>query len=488
MIDNEAPVWVRRAGAAVAAVVAGAVFSVVMYGLERIGSVEVRGLMMFDAGQLAVTVAATATGLVIGWRRVALPLVAAGTGAVLVTAALLGQWVRADAVVGLLIGVAYTACLLLAMLAVAVVRARRSYVRRGWDLAFAEAREHEVRVEQAVTREREAMAGEIHDGLGHRLTLIAVQAARLSLDRSLPEGARAELARIRANAAAASEELGETVALLAERESGATASLSGLDLGEVIERARASGVIVHGAVPPEVAGRTNDYTHAALMRALQEGLTNAAKHAPGAAVHLAIGLDGDEAVLELRNEAAPAPSPERGGHGIVALRHRVEILGGTLETDAGEAFTLTVRLPVAAVPSTAGADLGPSRLRVLTAEAASAERRRRRVTRFAWLAPLAVCGVLVVVVAGYFVYGNVASVLSAERFAAIEVGDSRDETDPLLPPTQMLDAPRTALPDPAGATCHFYEASVSFFERVEVYRICFADGRVVAADTIAPDD
>nr|WP_255671769.1 histidine kinase [Glycomyces amatae] len=332
------------------------------------------------------------------------------------------------------------------------------------------------------------MAGEIHDGLGHRLTLIAVQASRLSLDEALPDHARAELQRIRENAAAASEELGETVALLAERRPGDTASLSGLGIGDVIERARASGVTVHGAIAPEVAERTNDYTHAALMRVLQEGLTNAAKHAPGAAVHLAIDLDGDEAVLEMRNATSPAPPSERGGHGIVALRHRIEILGGTLRTTSDEDFTLAVRLPREAMPSTTAADPGSSRLRVLTAEAADAERGRRRTTRQAWLAPIAVLASLALAVTGYFVYSTIASVLPPERFAAIEVGDAQSSTERLLPPTDMLDAPTAALPEPPGSTCRYYEASVSFFERVDVYRICFEGDRVVAADTIPPDE
>ncbi|SDD03634.1 Histidine kinase [Glycomyces harbinensis] len=469
------------------AALAGVAFTFAMHWLEQLGTVEISGWAMFDAGELAVIAAATATGILIGWAKAPLPLVAAGAGTALLASTLLGQWTRSDPVLGFLLGVAYTSCLLLAILAVAVPRARRSHVRRGWDLAFAEAREHEVRVEQAVTREREAMAGEIHDGLGHRLTLIAVQASRLSLDETLPDRARAELQRIRENAAAASEELGETVALLSERQSGATASLSGLGIGDVIERARASGVTVHGTIAPEAADRTNDHTHAALMRALQEGLTNAAKHAPGAAVHLAIDFVGDEVVLEMRNATSPVPPSGRGGHGIVALRHRIEILGGTLDVASNEDFTVTVRLPRAAVPSTTAADFGPSRLHVLTEEAADAERRRRRVNRQTWLAPLGVLAVLVLVATGYSVYNSVASVLPPERFAAIEVGDSRSETERLLPPTDMPDSPSPALPEPPGATCHFYEASVSFAERVDVYRICFADDRVVAADTIPSD-
>ncbi len=335
--------------------------------------------------------------------------------------------------------------------------------------------------------EREAMAGEIHDGLGHRLTLIAVQAARLSLDEELPERARTELQRIRENAAAAADELGETVRLLSERTSVAAASLSGVGVAEVIERARSSGVTVRETVAPDLEDAVNDYTHAALLRALQEGLTNAAKHAPGEEVRVAIGLAGEEATLSMRNRAPrPEARPASTGHGMVALRHRVAILGGTLAVERDKEFSLAVRLPCRSTPSGEAADLGPSRLGVLTAEAASAERRNRRATRRAWLVPAAMILVIALVSAGYFVYGTVVSVLPPERFAAVEVGDSRAEAERVLPPMEMFDAPRLLLPEPAGATCRYYEPSVSFFERGDVYRVCFADDRVVAVDTIPP--
>jgi signal transduction histidine kinase len=442
-------------------------------------------VVQFNESGLVVSV--TVIGLAVGFLKPSWPLVGVAAVAMLGTMAVRGQYSWSDPLSGLFFGIVYAFGFLVVMLIMAAVRARRNYVRRGWDLAFAEAREHDVRVERAVAREREAMAGEIHDGLGHRLTLIAVQAARLSLDEDLPPQARAEMQSIRANAAAAADELGETVELLTERTSGVTASLSGLGVEDVIERARSAGVMVRSAIAPDVEGATNDYTRAALLRALQEGLTNAAKHAPGAAVHIAIDVAGDEVVLEMRNAAPPPRSmPGASGHGIVALRHRAAILGGTLEVDDSEDFALILRLPRSSTPSPTATGLQPSRIGILLDEAAGAERRHRLAMRLAWLVPVAGLGIAMGVVVGYFVYHGVGSVLPPERFAAIDVGDTREETERFLPPVDMLEGPDETLPEPPGATCRYYEASTSFFERDDVYRICFADDRVVATDTIPP--
>ncbi|HEU5126570.1 MAG TPA: histidine kinase [Glycomyces sp.] len=439
-------------------------------------------------GPLTLTLVAVLAGVAVAFLERPLSTAVVAVAAALPASVLAGRGSGTEAVLGLVVGMSYAGgCFLVALLVTSMLRTRRDYVRRGWELAFAEAREHEARVGQAVASEREAMAGEIHDGLGHRLTLIAVQAARLSLDEELPERARAELQRIRENAAVAADELGETVRLLSERTSGATASLSGVGVAEVIERARSSGVTVRDDVAPEVEDAVNDYTHAALLRALQEGLTNAAKHAPGEEARVRLGLEGEEAVLVVRNRAPQQRErPASTGHGMVALRHRVAILGGTLAVEREEDFAVTVRLPRRSTPSGEAADLEPSRLGVLTAEAARAERRNRRATRRAWLVPAAMILAIALVSAGYFVHGTVASVLPPERFAAIEVGDTRAEAERVLPPMEMFDAPRLLLPEPEGASCRYYEPSVSFFERGDVYRVCFADDRVVATDTIPP--
>lgn len=400
----------------------------------------------------------------------------------------------AGALLGLVNGAIYTLCLIVPILIIAAVRGRRSYLQRGWDLAIAEAREQDARVSEAVTRERDAMASEIHDGLGHRITLIAVQAARLSLDDTLTTGARAELESIRANAAAASDEVGETVRLLGERTAGLTASLSGLDIGDVIERARASGLQVHSTIEAGVETGISDYARSALLRALQEALTNAGKHAREAEVTVGADTDGEWLELSVSNPLPEANPPSAAtqattavsGNGLIALRHRVEILGGELRIDQEAGFALTVRLPRQAVPSQSPAPSLSHREQAIMAEGTDSGSRRRRAAQSAWLLPTALLAVALLAAVGYFTYANLASVLPAEKFAAIEIGDSREQAEDILPPMEMLDAPRAALPVSGGATCKYYEASISFFERDDVYRICFVDNRVTSTDTISP--
>ncbi|GAB4003506.1 hypothetical protein GCM10029992_45470 [Glycomyces albus] len=100
--------------------------------------------------------------------------------------------------------------------------------------------------------------------------------------------------------------------------------------------------------------------------------------------------------------------------------------------------------------------------------------------------PAAMILIATLVAVGYFVYANLASVLEPERFAAIEVGDDRVATERLLPPEEMLDAPRSLRPEPPGAECYYFEESVSFFRRANVFRICMDDDQVVSTDTIPP--
>lgn len=398
----------------------------------------------------------------------------------------------AGALLGLVNGAIYTLCLIVPILIIAAVRGRRSYLQRGWDLAIAEGREQDARVSEAVTRERDAMASEIHDGLGHRITLIAVQAARLSLDDTLSAGARAELESIRANAAAASDEVGETVRLLGERTAGLTASLSGLDIEDVIERARAAGLQVHSTIDAGVETDISDYSRSALLRALQEALTNAAKHAPDAEVTVQTKADAEWLQLRVSNSLPEANQPSAAtqaiaasGNGLIALRHRVEILGGELRIDRGTGFALIVRLPRRAAPSQLPAPALGHREQAITAEGADSGSRRRRAAQTAWLLPTALLAAALLAAVGYFTYANLASVLPAEKFAAIKVGDPRDQAEDILPPMEMLDAPRNALPVSGGAGCEYYEASISFFERDDVYRICFVDNRVTSTDTIS---
>lgn len=429
---------------------------------------------------------AVVAGFVVAWTKPSPALILVTVTTTVIAAFVSGlvsimPW--QGAMIGLINGVTYALCLALPVLVAAAGRQRRVYVRRGWELARAEAGEYDARVQQAVMRERDAMAGEIHDDLGHRLTLIAVQTARLSLDATLPASTRVELKSIRANAADAADALGETVRLLTERTSDITASLTGLGFDDVIGRARSSGINVRDEIPSGAEAAVNEYSRAALLRIVQEGLTNAAKHAPGLPVDISMDLDVDDVVLRMHN-ASPAPSSSVQGHGIVALQHRVTILGGALTVDRSEGFTLAVRIPRSATPSQSAAQSDRTRTDAVEFEKAHFSRNRREAAQLALLTPAVLLVVAALSSIGYFVYANFAAELPPERFATISVGDAQTQTQSLLPEMGMFDAPRTVIAEPPNATCAYYEASVTFFARDDVFRICFANGQVVSTDTI----
>lgn len=392
---------------------------------------------------------------------------------------------------------AHAAAIALPVGLVALVRRTRRHRRQGWELASAIAATESARAESALVRERSVMAGEIHDHLGHRLTLLTVQVGQLTLDPDLPESTRAALGEIRGGLAEAASELGATVQLLGEG-SMPTREPTDRSPAEVVERARSAGVRVEGDLPPGWVEELSAHARSAAVRVLSEGLANAAKHAPGQAVHLAASSEDGVATVELatgradqgRGEqgrvtqdgpAAPSPAPS-SGHGLRTLRHRLSLLGGHLAVEEAEQFVLRASLPIDAAPGPDPRSRDGVQEVLRSQRAADADTRRTR--RLAWLVPAALAGGAVVLTAGFFLYLSAASTLSPEDFARIEVGMSQTQAEQLLPPVQMVEAPRDTLPEPAGASCRYHEEAVSLFVREDVFRVCLADGVVVSTDTI----
>lgn len=370
--------------------------------------------------------------------------------------------------------------------AAAALRQRAAHRRLGWELARAVEERERARVDEAVTAERAVMAGEIHDQLGHRLTLMAVQLGRLTLDEAIPSHAREAIGRIRAEAAAAAEELGETVGLL---RAGRPVDLSPADrtLTQALDGARGS-LEITADLPADLQERLGPHSHAAFERVLTEALTNAAKHAPGQPVRVTGAVDDGVAVLTVRNFLTPAPSWERGAgagppagarHGLESLRLRLAMLGGELESTEGRGeHVLRARVPLDATPTAA------TQPAAVTAVERDSGRAARRTLRLAWLVPVALAVPAAVFAVGYFVFAGLASVLPPDGFARLDVGMPQRTAADLLPATVMLDEPNDVLPAPAGAACRYYESEVSFFEPEDVYRVCFTGGVVSHLDVI----
>ncbi|MEU2545110.1 histidine kinase [Streptomyces roseolus] len=385
---------------------------------------------------------------------------------------------------GTSLGPWFTLMLALALAIVApwlVGRYVRQYdrlVRSGWELADRMEREQAAVADRERLRERSRIAGDMHDSLGHDLALIAVRAGALEVDPGLgPEQQRAA-GELRRAAAEATERLRDVIGVLREEGEGAPTTPSDETVGELVDRARASGldVTLLGDGPvPEPAGMAGR----ALHRVAQEGLTNAAKHAPGAPV--TVELRETASRVTVRVVSGPgegAGEPGSGGFGLVGLDERVRLAGGTLTHGPvrGGGFALTAVLPrrtPAAVPAapTSARELDRARRRV-----------RKDLVRAIWI-PLALLAALSVLTAGVALWSQSRSYLEPDNYARLLVGQAYAELVEDLP-DHALEAPPAGLPpEPAGADeCRYYRATV--FAEVPVYRLCFTGGRLSSRDEL----
>ncbi|MET7333015.1 histidine kinase [Nonomuraea sp. NPDC005650] len=189
---------------------------------------------------------------------------------------------------------------------------------------------------QARLRERARIARQMHDSLGHDLALIAVRAAGLEMAPGLAETQVRAAGELRLAAADATDRLRQIIGLLREDSDEAPLSPVNEDVTEVVRRARDSGMPITLDLAP---GPVPALAHAVV----QEGLTNAAKHAPGAPVAVRVSPER-VTVRSGRPRARPLTLP--GGLGLAGLRERVRLAGGTLTAGpVGDGFELDVSIP-----------------------------------------------------------------------------------------------------------------------------------------------
>ncbi|WP_205301959.1 sensor histidine kinase [Nonomuraea montanisoli] len=471
--------------------------------------------------------------------------------------------------------------LLLVLLIVVVLpwqlgRYRRRYAalaRAGWRLADRMEREQRIVADRARIRERARIAGDMHDSLGHDLTLMAMRAAALQLDPALDPRHQAVVAELREAAAEATERLRDIVGVLrtgddeaqveqpftspeqpftspeqpfapgeqpfapgeqpfapgeqpfapgeqpfapgeqpfapgeqpfapAERlgdvnaphslSEGARAAGDPLPPGErrdaadgplrLVERARAAGM----AVTPE---RLDDLTGIppmtvlAVGRVVQEGLTNAAKHAPRAPVRVRVIREDGTLRVSVANAApvAPAVDAVSGGAGLAGLDERVRLAGGVLRAGPvrGGGFEVVAELPTqanAAARPLTGADLSTS-----ARELARAEREVRRGLAQTVLLPLAVLtGILALMIPVWSVSTSL-SVLPRGTYDGLAVGAPRGEVEARLPAFTRDGPPDGAPPAPDGQSCVYY--TVRAFDD-GAYRLCFAGDRLTSKSMV----
>lgn len=236
------------------------------------------------------------------------------------------------------------------------VRARRELVASIRDRAEWVETEQRRRVDQAREAERRRIAHEMHDVLAHRLSLLSVHAGALEFRPAASPGEVAETAAvIRTAAAAALEELRGVIGLLRdEPETGSQAPQPTLaQLPLLLDESRAAGMTVRDRIDLSAPGTVPDSSARAAYRVVQEGLTNARKHAPGTAVDVRVEVDGGELAVEIVNRrplGAPPPGLAAAGAGVglIGLGERLAVVGGRLEHGPDERgdFHLRATFPV----------------------------------------------------------------------------------------------------------------------------------------------
>lgn len=409
------------------------------------------------------------------------PVVAIAITAVLGTVAtrLPGATVM-QVVEGTLTGFLVTLVLAGPALIVNVIQNRRAFGKRGWELADSAAHERDTAVEAALQRERMVLAAEIHDGLGHQLTLLTVQIGQLAVKSDLPDDTQNALVHARVTAADAVEQLNESISVL--RQAQATDPNTVVRISDVIDKARTAGMTIRAQTPQDVEQAIGSYTQSALVRALQETLTNAAKHAEGAPVHVTISLASQSVYLVVRNPVMSSDSESSGGFGLLGLQERVAILGGRCHvgTDEDE-FQVELSLPVDARPQYGSFETD---IALVSAERAAAAARSDQATRSAIRVPAIVLSAITCISIVFYAFSATLSVLPAEEFQQIARGQSMSQAQQFLPAWQMLDAPRNEVPAAQSETCRYYERSVSFFERVDVHVVCSTEDQVSRTEVI----
>ncbi|MGK3208685.1 sensor histidine kinase [Amycolatopsis sp. MEPSY49] len=216
-------------------------------------------------------------------------------------------------------------------------------------------REQRLREQQAAQGERVRIAGEMHDVVAHSLTLLVVQAETLRARRGeLPDWARAPVDGLAGAGRQAGGELRDLLRILRDPDDPAPLNpVPGLaELPGLLDRSRAAGTRVDARIEAEVDVLPRP-TQLAVYRIVQESLTNARRHSPGAPVHVTIAEERGRLRCEVVNARPAKPSaPSWGtGLGLVSMRERVDVLDGELRTGptAAGGFRVVATLPSSAV-------------------------------------------------------------------------------------------------------------------------------------------
>ncbi|MGW5848167.1 histidine kinase [Streptomyces sp. NPDC055254] len=369
---------------------------------------------------------------------------------------------------------------------------------------------------QARLRERQRIAQDMHDSLGHQLALISVHTGALEVDPKLTDRQREAVGVLRQASVAAMHELREVVGILRDgveaplpvEEAAQPAARGVAGIAAVVEAARGAGTDIRltASGPPKPLVAACDH---AVYRIVQEALTNAYKHAPGAPISVELRYEDDSLVVEISNGPAAGPGAGEvvsGGQGLTGLRERARLVGGMVHAGAteGGGFRVAGVLPYGAGPAAAeeAADdfgqrdrnqpLGPREVRpmdwsVVDRELAVPGRSRAGgVGIGCGIAFAAVVVLVIALVAGVvlFVGSMGESMIGRGEFDAVGLGETEQAVRDRLPEGESIltsGMDRKGPPRPEGSHCLTLLSTEPSRELTTdtVFRFCFVDGKLV---------
>ncbi|NGY57642.1 two-component sensor histidine kinase [Lentzea sp. NEAU-D13] len=335
---------------------------------------------------------------------------------------------------------------------------------------------------QVRLRERSRIAQDMHDSLGHRLSLISVHAGALALDPSLGDKQREAIGVLRSAALTGMEELRAIIGVLRAEDGPdddpATRTVESID--SLVGDARKAGVLVSLVRGGQSHPLPSRVSHAA-YRVAQEGLTNASKHAPGAAVQVTVKYEPDALVVEVRNNPSRNGSAAREpGVGLIGLTERVRVAGGILHVGAlpSGGFRIAAVLPYE-----------ETSLPDEPEDEQDETESPRRIRKWAGIGSIAGASIVLAVIIGGFTYLGaqpVTEVVSQENLDKIQVGQSEADVLKLLPAgdeplVAAGERKSQAAPEPPGARCVYHVTDEQSFlaKGTRVVRFCFRDGKLV---------
>ncbi|MEU3310426.1 sensor histidine kinase [Nocardiopsis sp. NPDC055551] len=362
-------------------------------------------------------------------------------------------------------------------------------IEGGWEQARRSRREQRLTADQARMRERSRIARDMHDSLGHELTLIALRAGALEVARDLDERHREKVVELRETAVSATRNLREIIGVLNddEGERSAPTGPAGESVVALVERVRDSGLrvmLVQEGPMEDLAPMVDRAAH----RVVQESLTNVVKYAPESRATVRLTADSRRLAVHVTNTATEGASGEgavSGHRGLAGLRERVRLTGGTFAAGPAEnGWEVCAILPLdgEAVPDE----------EIRTDGAAEIDRLRHNARRGVrnWSVALFAAPIMLLMAVAVLMYLFVLDVLtestlSPQDYAEVEVGRDQDELAPLLPAyplDQTTQLEEVADPDP---DCDQYRVDQGASDTdADFYQLCYEDGVLVSKEEL----